>query len=125
MNKFVLQIILKNNNELDIKVIHWDNEYLDDNSIKKIYYHIKDNFIIYLSGNGKISTNVFCLPLLKNLKPNHIISYKFNSDIERHSYLKKFYYCLEDWGISENRMSYNRNKKNNNKIIVNGEFWVM
>ncbi|MFA5585613.1 MAG: hypothetical protein WDA02_03590 [Saccharofermentanales bacterium] len=125
MNKFVLQIILKINNVLDIKIIHWDKEYLDDNNVKRIHYHIKDNFIIYILDDGKISNNVFVLPFLKNLKPNHIISYKFKSDVERHSYLKKLYYCLEDWGINENKIIYNRNIKNNNKIIVNGEFWVM
>ena len=130
MNKFILQVKLTDNNEygLEMTIIHWDRNYLSYPEKEKdpFGYHMHNGFIIFSSGDGKISsTNIFRLPSLSRLKINHKLSHNFYNDKERYDYLKRLFYCLQDWGLKQNELSKHTEPLYNKKIIVNGDYWVM
>jgi len=130
MNKFILQIKLTGNYEygLEITIIHWNKKYLSYPGKQKdsFNYHMHNGFIIFSSGDGKISsTNIFTVPSLNRLKTNHILSHNFHNDKERYDYLKQLFYCLQDLGLKQNELNKHKEPLYNKKIIVNGDYWSM
>lgn len=130
MNKFILHIKLTENYEfgLEITIIHWDQNYLScPNKEKNSYnYHTYKGFIMFSAGEGKIScTNIFRLPSLNELKPNHKLYHNFLNDKDRYNYLKQLFYCLQDWGLKLNELNKHNEPLYNKKIIVNDSYWIM
>lgn len=128
MNKFILNIKLKENFGIDINIIYWDKRFLWSNStnIQGIHdYFNFGGFSMYSFGNGYITKDQFVIPELKKYYTKYNLSHNFSNDLDRYEFLKNLYHCLNEWGkYWNNQLKYNEKIYNDN-IIVNGNFWIM
>lgn len=134
MQKFILKINILTDVEfgLDIDIIYWDKRYLwidsitkSDNDIALDDFYGNENFMIFSFDKGYILENQFVLPQKSVYTTNYRLSYKFDTDGDRHDFLKNLYTILNDWGQFWNDMLRDKEKIYNEKIVVNGKFWVM
>lgn len=129
MNKFILEITIYNNdkNELEIKFIYWDKRFLyEPNDLVNYpfcYFESKDGFSIYSNGDGYIIDNVLEVPSFSNINSdNNTIKDSFKTDEKRLEFLKGLYKCLDEW--SNNYGRFKGDTMVNEKIIVNGKYWI-
>lgn len=128
MNKFVLDIKLKNNFGLEIDILHWDERFLwdankKDNSLYDFYG--VDGFEMFSFNQGYICNGQLCLPERRYFKPNYRLSHNFDNEFERYNYLKKMYTCLNEWGKFWNDILSLNEKIYIDSIVVNGQYWLM
>jgi len=134
MQKFILKINILTDVEfgLDIDIIYWDKRFLWISGLysnkDEVYlddYYGNDNFMIFSYDKGYILENQFVIPERSVYTPNYKLSYTFDTDGDRHDFLKRLYVCLNDWGQYWNEMLRDKERIYNEKIMVNGKFWAM
>lgn len=131
MNKFILKIdIIANvDNELQITVFHWDDRYLWSSETRinsdLSDFYTKGEFMMFSYADGYILPDQFVLPDKETYRPNYKLSCTFDTDTERHDFLKKLYDCLTEWGQFWNDALKEKEKIYNDNIIVSGKFWTM
>lgn len=128
MNKFVLEVKLKENFGLDIVIIYWDQRFLwdinkKDNSIFD-YYNTND-FEIFSFSDGYIRNNQFCIPEKNLYTPNYKMSHNFDNEYDRYIFLKRLYKCLDEWGKFWNESLSQTEKIYIDNIVINDQYWLM
>jgi hypothetical protein len=128
MNKFILEITIYNNdkNELEIKFLRWDERFLyeatDLVNHPFCYYEADDGFSIFSNDVGYIFDGVLAVPSFSEIKKNNTLKESFKTDDKRLEYLKSLYKCLEEWSTNYGR--FKGDTMINDKIIVNGKYWI-
>jgi len=131
MNKFIFEIILKNNNGVEIDILHWDHRFIYDTSNFHdrpfSFFKSSNNFSIYSLSTGGMYDTTLEIPEYKNLfKDGKFkgakINKNFKSEEDRYLYLKGIYRCLSEWSV--NYEKFKNDNIDNDRIIINGNFWI-
>ena len=134
MNKFILKISMSDNGKysLSIEFIHWDKRFICDNDdtdkMPFCYFKDSEDFSIYSFGDGHIGRDYFEVPEYKYMFDENgkfkgaIIKRDFHKDENRYLFLKNLYRCLTEWSVNYRR--FEGDKISNDKIIMNGNYWI-
>ncbi len=134
MNKFILKLTLSNDIKysLSIEIIYWDKRFICDNDnydkMPFCYFKDSEDFSIYSFGDGNIREDHFEVPEYKYMHDKNgkfigtTIKKDFYNEDKRYFFLKNFYRCLSEWSIKYRR--FREDKIQNDKMILNGNYWI-
>ena len=131
MNKLILKITFKNEEDfgLEIEFMHWDHRFLYDSKEPRrnpfVHFEASNEFTLYSNGQGEMFMNTFVVPEKEHLKKGVKIYSAFASDDERYLYLQALYQCFTEWSYNWHGFKGESRLNNNDKILVNKEYWVL
>lgn len=128
-DKFILEFTLDGNINynygLEITIIHWNHNFFwdDINEFNQFYFEDK-GFMLYSFENGEIFENIFVIPEKHSLTNEHKLNYNFATDVDRYTYLKRLYNCLNLWGKTWKGFT-KHNLQSDKDISMHNKFWTL
>ena len=133
MNKFILKFKIVDNKDctLIIDIVQWDHRFICDQDNFKdrpfCYFSDSQEFSIFSQNEGGIFDNCLEIPEYKYLYSNGKfigckLKHNFLNEDKRFLYIKGLHRCLNEW--TKNYCRFKNDIIQNDKIVLNGEFWI-